>query len=104
MCCMIFSTRQKEQFEMPRGGYRPGAGRPKGSKSERHQIPMLPEQAATSRTPLEYMLAVMNDSAADPARRDKMAIAAAPFMHARIADNRYGKRDEERDRAAETAK
>jgi hypothetical protein len=59
---------------MPRGGFRPGAGRPKGSKTARPGV-----------APLEYMLAVMNDVAADDARRDRMAIAAAPFVHARSA-------------------
>lgn len=36
-------------------------------------------------TPLEYMLKVMRNSNANPERRDDMAKAAAPFMHARIA-------------------
>jgi len=33
--------------------------------------------------PLDYMLAVMNDEGAIPERRDRMAIAAAPFVHAK---------------------
>lgn len=36
--------------------------------------------------PLEYMLEVMNDPTADQARRDRMAMAAAPFLHARPTD------------------
>nr|WP_321467305.1 hypothetical protein [uncultured Desulfobulbus sp.] len=32
-------------------------------------------------TPLEYMLRVMNNPNAPPERRDKCAIAAAPFVH-----------------------
>ena len=43
------------------------------------------------------MLSVVNDPAAPPARRDKMAIAAAPYCHPRIADK--GKKAQE----AETA-
>jgi hypothetical protein len=85
---------------MPRGGYRPGAGRPKGSRTLKRALPS-PKLPVVKITPLEYMLAVMNDPNADELRRDKMAIAAAPFMHPRVADNRYGKKDEERDRAAE---
>ncbi len=50
------------------------------------------------------MLAVMSDPNADPLRRDKMAIAAAPFMHPRVADARYGKKDAERDRAEAVGK
>jgi hypothetical protein len=32
-------------------------------------------------TPLDYMLAVMRDERATPVRRDRMALAAAPFVH-----------------------
>jgi phage terminase small subunit len=32
------------------------------------------------------MLDVVNDETADPGRRDKLAIAAAPYCHARVAD------------------
>lgn len=36
--------------------------------------------------PLAYMLATMNNPLADPLRRDKMAIAAAPFVHVRAGE------------------
>jgi phage terminase small subunit len=39
--------------------------------------------AAENMTPLDYMLKVMNDPKAEKDRRDKMAIAAAPFIHPR---------------------
>lgn len=48
--------------------------------------------------PLTYMLAVMNDQTAEKERRDRMAIAAAPFVHARKAEG-VGKKDEKADRA-----
>jgi hypothetical protein len=70
---------------MSRGGYRPGAGRPKKGES----APVDEAQAMTEKsdvTPLEYMLAVVNDPLADQARRDKMAIAAAPFMHPKAGE------------------
>lgn len=41
------------------------------------------EIAPTTETPLEYMLRVMRDPSADEARRDAMAKAALPYMHAR---------------------
>src|SRR5687767_2898219 len=74
--------------DMPRGGPRPGAGRPKGSskgvpkQQGREQIALA---KAKGLTPLEYMLAVMNNEAEDVARRDRMAQAAAPYVHARLA-------------------
>ncbi len=40
---------------------------------------------STGITPLEYMLSVMRDTGADKERRDRMAHAAAPYIHARIA-------------------
>ena len=66
------------------GGYRVGAGRPKGSRT----LALIPATtpARPDMTPLEYMLAVMRDPLADPARRDRMAIAAAPFLHRKVAD------------------
>ncbi len=36
-------------------------------------------------TPLEYMLAAMRDPETPPQRRDDMAKACAPYMHARLA-------------------
>ena len=102
---------------MARGGYRPGAGRPKGSgkgaaKFTREDkigvgdpIPEDVKRAAKKHklTPLDYMLGVMNNAEADQGRRDRMAIAAAPFCHSRVADNRFGKKDERAAAAAEAA-
>jgi hypothetical protein len=50
--------------------------------------------------PLEYMLAVLNDPTADATRRDRMAIAAAPYCHPRVADAAKGKKDQQADAAA----
>lgn len=36
-------------------------------------------------SPLEYMLRVMRDPAVDEKRRDDMAKAAAPYLHAKIS-------------------
>ena len=54
--------------------------------------------AAENMTPLEYMLKVMNDPQADKDRRDRMAIASAPFCHPRKGEG-MGKKDEKTDRA-----
>lgn len=48
--------------------------------------------------PLDYMLSVMNDPMADKDRRDRMAIAAAPFVHPRIAEGK-GKKQEKDEKA-----
>jgi hypothetical protein len=87
---------------MARGGYRPGAGRPKQAS----RLPTTPTEVriaahAAGITPLEYMLGVLNDPAADSARRDRMAVAAAPFVHPR-AEVMAGKKEAAR-AAARTA-
>lgn len=41
--------------------------------------------AATGVLPLAYMLSVMRDPAANDKRRDAMAMAAAPYLHARLS-------------------
>jgi hypothetical protein len=39
---------------------------------------------ATGILPLDYMLSVMRDTNAEPKRRDTMAMAAAPYLHAKL--------------------
>ena len=80
---------------MPGGGYRPNGGRPKGAKvgvrrkSCKATVTPLIETLLAGKpdwqTPLDYMLSVMNDPQADETRRDRMAIAVASFVHARVA-------------------
>src|SRR5215469_8114475 len=72
----------KENQSMPRGGKRPGAGRPRGaiSKSTRAIL----EAAAGGEMPVEHMLRIMRDPREPAARRDEMAKAAAPFLHPRM--------------------
>jgi len=71
---------------MPRGGKRPGAGRPKGSKNKpKFELPEQREHYANVETPLDFLLAVMTDPFADWRRRDKAAKAAAPYCHAKPA-------------------
>ena len=35
--------------------------------------------------PIDYMLSVMRDPTADDKRRDAMAMAAAPYLHAKLS-------------------
>jgi hypothetical protein len=69
---------------MPSGGKRPGAGRPRGSKTKK-TMNIAIAAAAAGETPLEYMLRVMRDETVEPLVRLDMAKAAAPYCHARLA-------------------
>lgn len=83
---------------MARGGYRAGAGRPRGAASaklSKKDVKAVKKSAKLSEmTPLEYMLAVMNSAEADDERRDRMAIAAAPYVHEKAADKKLGKKEQ----------
>ena len=71
---------------MPRGGHRPGAGRPKGSKQVRSSAPLIRRaKAAGKPMPLDYLLDVMNDPEQGLRERLSAAIAAAPYVHPRLA-------------------
>ena len=84
---------------MARGGYRPGAGRPRGSKGKTTKTKTIPiTRDGETITPLEFMLRVLNDPNADKELRAKMAIAAAPYIHSRAGES-AGKKQEKADRA-----
>lgn len=90
---------------MPRGGYRAGAGRPKsGFKKlvltvpDDYQMPIQNQSKDAlaldaGLMPLDYLLSVVRDTNADPLRRDRLAIAVAPYCHPKVADSRVGKKD-----------
>lgn len=90
---------------MARGGFRPGAGRPKGSKGRTakvienvnncSQIP-TPTRPGKTMSPLQFMLEVLNDETEDPDMRARMAIAAAPYVHPKAGE---GKKQDRADRA-----
>jgi|SRR5215218_1230364 len=100
---------------MAKGGFRASSGRPKSPTSRRslvakakqpepievqaQQPPADPENL----TPLDYMLRVMNDPTAQPERRDRLAIAAAPFCHPRANEGKKGKKEEQADAARAAA-
>ncbi len=69
-----------------RGGYRPGAGRKKGSGTVKGAKAEAREKAALEGIlPVEYMLKVMRDARVPKQRRDAMAIAAAPYLHSKLS-------------------
>ncbi len=92
---------------MPRGGRRPGAGRPRKptagaaapAPSKEGAPAALAQPASAPTQPLEYMLGVMNDQAVPADRRDRMAVAAAPYVHGRAGE--IGKK-EAKNQAART--
>ena len=98
---------QKGDIKM-KGGYRAGAGRPKGStkvkarKPTKGDIPVDIVTGAVSENlaPLEYMLQIMNDPNEDMDRRFRAAIAAAPFVHPRKGEGSGREDKKERAKAA----
>jgi hypothetical protein len=68
---------------MPRGGKRPGAGRPRGSKTKK--TAQLLAAAAAGETPVDFLLRVMRDEAVDASVRMDAAKAVAPYLHPRLA-------------------
>ena len=59
-------------------------GRQKGTRNRATEEARVAAQA-TGILPLDYMLWVMRDPAADHKRRDAMAMAAAPYLHPRLS-------------------
>ena len=97
-----------------RGGYRPNSGPKKGTKyrpraskgaapkkAKALKVPqdIVEEAKAAQLTPLDYMLKVMNDDKElDKARKDRMAVSAAPYVHPRVGEGK-NKKEEKSDRA-----
>lgn len=92
---------------MAHGGPRVGAGRPKkasaGSPKKSTDREIRREARTQGLTPLEYMLDVMNDAQADAGRRDRMAVAAAPYVHGKAAESAPGKKEQRQTAANEAA-
>jgi hypothetical protein len=66
---------------MARG--RKTGGRQKGTRNRATEEARA-VAAASGTLPLDYMLGIMRDPAADHKRRDAMAMAAAPYLHPRL--------------------
>jgi hypothetical protein len=92
---------------MPRGGPRPNSGgprpgsgpKPKDQKALKVASDIIRAARESGATPLDYMLAVMRDPDADPQRRDRMAQAAAPYVHPRAEAVEQGKKEAAREAA-----
>jgi hypothetical protein len=80
---------------MPKTGYKHGSGRPLGAVSRVRSLSDEQIRSEASRrdmSPLAYMLDVMNDPVVDPIRRDRMAVAVAPFVHPKADTIALGKK------------
>ncbi len=75
------------------GGARPGAGRPRKT--------VTPLTVPPAADPLQFLLSVVNDAAADPTLRVKAATAALPFLHQRPGAT--GKKDQAQQAAERVA-
>ena len=68
------------------GGKREGSGRPLGSKSTKSKWKTMDEMSVKyQHSPLDYMLAVLNNPMSSPERKMYAAEKAAPFVHPRLA-------------------
>ena len=55
--------------------------------------------------PLDYLLMIINDPNADSDRKDRLAIAAAPYCHPRLIEReRIGKKEQQAEAAATAGK
>lgn len=79
------AEKQSARNQSIKGGARPGAGRPKGSKNK-VTLEREAEIKASGLTPLDYMLSLLRDENQDLAVRADMAKAAAPYVHPRLAN------------------
>jgi hypothetical protein len=73
--------------EMARGGFRSGAGRPKGAKNRRTRLQEEASKQALKGgiTPLEFLLGIMRDENEAKGVRMAAAKAALPYCHPRLS-------------------
>ncbi len=67
-----------------KGGARPGSGRKPGSPNKK-TAELQAAVAESGITPLDYMLFVMRGVDNEPRERLSAAVAAAPYVHAKLA-------------------
>lgn len=75
---------EKLSNNQSRGGARAGAGRKKGLPNKRTAEAQA-QAEATGITPLEYLLSIMREPAQEPRERLAAAVAAAPYVHAKLS-------------------
>ncbi len=92
---------------MARGGFRTGAGRPKGARQSSKKVVAAEKALKVGRkfaTALDFAMDVINDPAADMNDRVRLAVAVLPFQHAKIAEQVPGKKEQKSEKAKEVAR
>jgi hypothetical protein len=69
---------------MPRGGPRPGSGRPRGSANRKTREIVDRAAANGSVMPLSYLLAILNSDASTRAQKIRAAEVACAYCHPRL--------------------
>jgi hypothetical protein len=77
---------------MARGGKREGAGRPEGAVTKRARD-VANKAAEAGLMPLDYMLTILRDEAADLKDRMWAAEKAAPYVHPKLANVEHTGKD-----------
>lgn len=77
---------------MSRGGKREGAGRPEGAVTKRARD-AANRAAEEGLMPLDYMLNILRNDAADPKDRMWAAEKAAPYVHPKLANVEHTGKD-----------
>ena len=70
---------------MPAGGKRPGAGRPRGVTAGTKHERLEKMLGKGTKTPLQYMLNILNDKKTSPEKKMWAAKEAAPFVHSKLS-------------------
>ena len=71
---------------MAHGGKRDGSGRKPGSVTARTREVADAIMSDAGLTPLDYLMGIVRDVGADEAKRIDCAKAAAPYLHAKLAN------------------
>ena len=101
---------------MPRGGPRPGSGRPRKDRTPDELQEFEDKLAAEKALPdppahakhrykssLEFAMAIINDDEKPLAERRRLAIAALPYQHEKLAERPAGKKEQKGARAKQVA-
>lgn len=75
---------ENNQTYSKRGGARKNAGRKPGAATTKTRE-IANKASENGLTPLEYILSVMRDETTEPRERLSAAVAAAPYMHAKLS-------------------